>query len=152
MPRSIPRARWTRWGAVQRRETKTRARALQMLYAWEIQGRPALEVVAHELGSEGRLTARDRIDASRLASAVADQVDVLDREIEEVAENWRLERIGTVERNILRLGLHELRRDELPAAVCINEAIKLAHWFAGAKAPAFVNGVLDALARRLGRL
>jgi len=63
-----------------------------------------------------------------------------------------IERIGAVERNILRLALYELEEGEAAPAVIINEAVRLAHWFAGAKAPAFVNGVLDALARRLGRL
>jgi N utilization substance protein B len=137
---------------VQRSETRTRARALQILYAWDIQGRPPLELVAHGFATGNGLSVRDRNLASRLALAVADEVDALDREIEAVAEHWRLERIGVVERNILRLALHELKRPDLPAPVAINEAIRLARWFAGERAPAFVNGVLDALARRLGRL
>lgn len=137
---------------MQRSETRTRARALQMLYAWESQGRPPLELVAHGFPDEPGLTTGDRNAAARLALAVADEADALDRDIADVAQNWRLERIGMVERNILRLGLHELKRPDLPAPVAITEAVKLAHWFAGEKAPAFINGVLDALARRLGRL
>jgi N utilization substance protein B len=68
------------------------------------------------------------------------------------AENWRLSRIAAVERNILRIGIHELREGAIPPKVAINEAVKLAHWFGGARAPAFVNGVLDRVARTLGRL
>jgi len=64
----------------------------------------------------------------------------------------RIERIAAVERNILRLGIHELVLADVPPKVAIDEAVQLAHWFGGAKAPAFVNGVLDRVAKQLGRL
>ncbi len=57
-----------------------------------------------------------------------------------------------VERIILRLGIHELRTGDVPPKVAIDEAVRLAHWFGGARAPAFVNGVLDRVAHTLGRL
>jgi len=57
-----------------------------------------------------------------------------------------------VERNILRLGILELRRGEVPPKVAIDEAVRLAHWFGGSRAPGFVNGVLDGIAHALGRL
>ena len=122
-----------------------------MLYAWEAQGYPPMEMVS-ELPGEFKLRPRDRHRAERLAVAVASHLEELDRDIESAADNWRFERIGTVEKHILRLGLHEIRAGDVPAPVAIDEAVKLAQWFAGAKAPAFVNGVLDHLARRLGRL
>ncbi len=87
-----------------------------------------------------------------MAARVAVDVDRLDQAIADAAAHWRLQRIGVIERNILRLGLAELEGGEAPAAVVIDEAVKLAHSFAGPKAPAFVNGVLDQMARRLGRL
>lgn len=90
--------------------------------------------------------------AEELADAVAARCEELDEEIAQAAEGWRLARIGVVERNILRLGLYELVREHVPPRVALDEAIRLAHWFAGSKAPAFVNGVLDALARRHERL
>jgi N utilization substance protein B len=70
------------------------------------------------------------------------------------ADNWRLSRIATVERNILRLAIYELQRagSRRPPKVIIDEAVQLAHWFGGARAPAFVNGVLDRVARELGVL
>lgn len=133
-----------------RPETKARARAVQLLYAWELQHRPPLaEVLSQVVG---------RDDAGRwrpgmaLAERVASEVGRLDAEIAQSAEHWRLERIGVVERNILRLGTMELLGEVTPPAVAIDEAVRLARWFAGPKAPGFVNGVLDALARRLGRL
>ncbi len=92
----------------------------------------------------------ERIES--LVEGVSAQVDRLDGEIESAAEGWRLSRIGTVERNILRLGLHELLETHVPPKVVIDESVQLAHWFAGEKAPGFVNGILDALARRHGRL
>lgn len=135
-----------------RLETKARARALQMLYAWELQGRPPMTRVAHGIlllsGPRDRTGER----ATTLAEGVAAAAPGLDAEIAQAAEHWRLERIGAVERCILRLGLHELAMQEVPAPVVIDEAVRLAHWFAGPRAPSFVNGVLDALARSRGRL
>jgi N utilization substance protein B len=57
-----------------------------------------------------------------------------------------------MERCILRLGLFELNRGETPPKVVIDESVRLAHWFAGGAAPAFINGVLDAVARQRGSL
>ncbi len=91
-------------------------------------------------------------DAEPLATAVAKRVDELDAEIEQAADNWRLARIGTVEQSILRLSLYELLSGTVPPRVAISEGVRLAQWFAGSKAPSFVNGVLDAVARRAGRL
>jgi len=50
------------------------------------------------------------------------------------------------------MGIHELRTGDVPPKVAIDEAVRLAHWFGGARAPAFVNGVLDRVAHTLGRL
>jgi len=94
----------------------------------------------------------ERDAAAALAGRVVDNVDRLDRDIEAAADKWRLSRIGMVERNILRLGLYELLETDVPPRVTIDEGVRLAQWFAGEKAPAFVNGVLDALARHHGRL
>ena len=135
-----------------RLETKSRARALQLLYAWELQGGPAIRDLATGLarltGPEPRIL--DRAEA--LAAGVIAEVRELDAHAARAAENWRPERIAAVERNILRLGIHEIRCGEVPAKVAIDEAVRLAHWFGGSRAPGFVNGVLDAVARSLGRL
>jgi len=139
---------------VQRPETKARARALQLLYAWELSGEPPPSIatvvarVAVIYGGEPR--GYDR-GADLAAKAVAGQPE-FDRRIAAAAEHWRLERVGVIERNILRLALAELDEASTPARVVIDEAVKLAHWFAGPKAPAFVNGVLDAVARESGAL
>ena len=135
-----------------RAETKARARALQMLYAWELTGNLPMAETATRLA---RLTGPDPLvfdRAEALATGVVNAAESLDRETEAAADNWRLSRIGTVERNILRLATYELRLGEEPPKVVINEAVQLAHWFAGPKAPAFINGVLDRIAHSLGRL
>jgi N utilization substance protein B len=135
-----------------RPETKSRARALQILYAWELQGGPPISQVATGLarltGPEPRIL--DRAEA--LASCVASEVELLDAHAARASENWRMDRMAVVERNILRLGIHELRRGEVPPKVAIDEAIHLAHWFGDVRAPGFVNGILDGVARSLGRL
>jgi len=136
---------------VLRRETKVRARALQVLYAWELQDRPAVEHVMDGLHA-GEGSWPESGAAVTLAGRVVEQVDRLDREIAATADKWRFSRIGMIERNILRLGLYELLETDVPPRVAIDEGVRLAQWFAGEKAPAFVNGVLDALARHHGRL
>ena len=90
--------------------------------------------------------------AADLAERAAANCAEFDRRVAAAAEHWRLERTGVIERNILRLALAELADARTPTRVVIDEAVRLAHWFAGAKAPAFVNGVLDRLAREQGAL
>jgi N utilization substance protein B len=139
---------------VQRPETKARARALQLLYAWELSGRPSIEAVAARVaGIYGPPRAPRGYDrgADLAAKAVAGLPE-FDRRIADAAEHWRLERVGAVERNILRLALAELDEAATPSRVVIDEAVKLAHWFAGPRAPAFINGILDAIAHETGAL
>ena len=133
-------------------ETKSRARTLQILYAWELQGRRPVPVVvggvARLIGPEPLILDR----AEELAAGIVRDIDAVDSELAQAVDNWRMSRIAVVERNILRLGIHELRRGKIPPKVAIDEAVQLAHWFGGARAPAFVNGVLDGVAHSLGRL
>ncbi|HLS47295.1 MAG TPA: transcription antitermination factor NusB [Gemmatimonadales bacterium] len=137
---------------MRRLETRGRARALQLLYAWELTGQlPVRELV----GDVARLTRPEPrvLDfAEALAGRVAEQVGEIDRIAADAAENWRMSRIAVVERNILRLAIAELRDGKVPPRVVIDEAVQLAHWFGGARAPGFINGVLDNVARALGRL
>ena len=80
-----------------------------------------------------------------LAEGVAEHRDELDREIAGHARGWELERIAPLERNIMRVALYELHhRDDVPAEVAIDEAVRLAKHYCGADAPGFVNGILGA--------
>ncbi|MEO8635214.1 MAG: transcription antitermination factor NusB [Gemmatimonadales bacterium] len=134
-----------------RTETKARARALQILYSYEI-GTADLQETVSRLA---RLTGPDPAvydQAEALVQAVVRDRDELDRQAASAADNWRLDRIAAVELNILRIGIHELMLGAVPPRVAIDEAVQLAHWFGGAKAPAFINGVLDRVAHAVGRL
>lgn len=104
--------------------------------------------LARLTGPEPRVLER----AEALAGGVVARLPELDRLAAEAAEHWRLDRIAAVERNILRLAIHELETGQVPPKVAIDEAVRLAHWFAGPRAAAFVNGVLDRVAHTIGRL
>lgn len=137
---------------MERPETKARARALQLLYAWELSDRPSIDTVVVRLARMyGRMLEGYDRGAELAARAVAGQEEY-DKRLTRVAEHWRLERVGVIERNILRLAMAELDEGATPPRVVLDEAVKLAHWFGGGKSPAFVNGVLDTVARELGLL
>jgi N utilization substance protein B len=84
-----------------------------------------------------------------LISEVCARGESLDALIAARARNWRLSRMAAVDRNILRLGTYELAHTDTPAAVVMNEAVELARRFGSDASPAFVNGILDALAHEL---
>jgi N utilization substance protein B len=76
----------------------------------------------------------------------------LDDGLRAVTDNWRLERLGAIERSVLRLGASELAHADTPPKVVLQEAVRLAERFGSAQSARFVNGVLDAFARAAGRL
>jgi N utilization substance protein B len=86
------------------------------------------------------------------AQRVIANLATLDRHATAAMDNSRWERVGAIERNILRLAIQELLDDETPPKVVLDEAIRLAQRFGGPRTPAFVNGLLDRVARNLGRL
>ena len=137
-----------------RAETRARALALQLLYAWDqlpeksADPRAAFARVLRLVRSSPAV--RDR--ALSLAAATVDACPRLDVELERAADRWRLERLAVVDRNLLRLAALELESATTPPKVVIDEAVRLARWFGGAKSPAFVNGILDRVARDRGRL
>jgi N utilization substance protein B len=135
-----------------RPETRARARALQALYAWDVRGGEPLERVATQVWDDLAVTADERRIAGPLIRDIAKVGAEIDAELADVTTNWRLERLGVVERCVLRLGAAELRREAAPPRVVIQEAVKLAERFGSPQSARFVNGVLDALARRMGRL
>lgn len=135
-----------------RPETRARARALQLLYAWETRGRPPLHELVPGLA---RIIGPDPVvldAAEALAQGVADGAAVLDERIGRAIEHWRMDRLGLGERLVLRVGAYELLRGEVPPKVAIDEALWLARRFAGDEAVGLVNGVLDRIAREQGVL
>ena len=85
----------------------------------------------------------------RVAEAVTARAPELDRTITEAAEGWTADRLGAVERNILRIGVQELEAEGVPAEVAINEAVELAKRYASEDAGRLVNGILGRVAREL---
>ncbi len=90
--------------------------------------------------------------ARELVGQVRDHIEVLDNTIGTHASNWRVARMAVVDRNILRIGTYELSHTETPGAVILNEAVDLARRFGSDPSPAFVNGILDAVARGVREL
>jgi N utilization substance protein B len=128
-----------------------RESALQMLYGWEMSGDALTEAIAgvRELQLRPPVAERDTL-AIALAQGTARTLDRIDPLIAEAATNWRLERLAVIDRLVLRLAVYELlERSDVPPAVVINEAIELARTFSGPDAIRFVNGVLDAIRKRL---
>ena len=135
-----------------RMESRARARALQALYAWEMRGGRELERVADQVWDDLVVPPEERRLAGLIVREVIRDAPGLDAELEAVTSNWRLERLGAIERAVLRVAASELRRGETPPRVVLKEAVRLAERYGSAQSARFVNGVLDALARRMGRL
>jgi N utilization substance protein B len=133
-------------------ESRGRARALQALYAWDLRENEELLHVAGMIWDDLAVAADEREFAMTLLRVVASDGVALDAELADVTTNWRLERIGAIERCVLRLGAAELHGNETPPRVVLQEAVRLAERFGSEQSARFVNGVLDALARRMGRL
>ena len=131
------------------RRTKARECALQMLYQWEITREP-MDKVAESFWKVRTTTEATRAMAERLARGTQGHLTTIDEAIATASEHWRLERLATVDLSILRLGAYELMRErETPPAVVLDEAVEMAKRFSEADAPAFVNGILDAIMRRV---
>lgn len=129
---------------------KAREYALQMLYQAETAGVPMEEVAAHFWG-DGDAPEPVRAFAERLARGTAAARGEIDALLAESLANWRLERLAIVDRNVLRLAVYEfLRETETPPIVVIDEAIEIAKRFGGEESGQFVNGILDALRKKLG--
>jgi transcription antitermination protein NusB len=135
-----------------RLESRGRARALQALYAWDMRAGQPLDRVATTIWDDLAVPPGERQFASRIVRVVIDRGAEIDRTLEQVTTNWRLERLGAIERSVLRLAAAELHRGETPPRVVIQEAVHLAERYGSVQTAKFVNGVVDALARKLGRL
>lgn len=108
--------------------------------------------MANQIWDDLSVPPDERRLAGQLVRTVSEHGRELDKGITEVTTNWRLERLGVVDRCVLRLAAAELHREETPPRVVIQEAVHLAERYGTVKSAKFVNGVLDALARRMGRM
>ena len=129
---------------------RARARAVQAVYAWDVIGGAPLDRIAGRLWDDVGVAADVRLRALTLARAVTDRAAAIDAALREVTTNWRLERLGAIERSVLRVAAAELMLGDTPPKVVMQEAVRLAERFGSEASARFVNGVVDALARRLG--
>ena len=114
-----------------------RRTALFLLYQWDVTGQPLASLYEGEVDQYARET----------AEAVAAQAEALDAKIDQAAEGWTADRMGVVERNVLRIAIHEMESDAVPAEVAIDEAVTLAKRYATEEAGKLVNGILGRIAR-----
>ncbi len=124
-----------------------------MLYQCEIGGvAPAEAIAAHrEIEQPGRLTTPDAVEfATRLVVGTEESIAEIDRLIAGASEHWRPSRMAIVDRLILRLAVFEmLHVPDVPAAVVIDEAVEMARRFSGEQSTRFVNGLLDAIHKKV---
>jgi N utilization substance protein B len=124
--------------------SKARKRAVDVLYAADLRGSDRLEMLAQERASGGPPVNEY---TARLVEGVAEHAAEIDRLVDEHATGWALERLPDVDRAILRMAVFELLwEDDVPDAVVIDEAVTLAKTLSTDDSPAFVNGVLGAIA------
>jgi N utilization substance protein B len=114
-----------------------RRTALFLLYQWDVTGQPLTSLYEGEVDDFAR----------GLAEAVSARAPELDAAITAAAEGWTADRLGAVERNVLRIGTYELEAESVPPEVAINEAVELAKRYATEDAGRLVNGILGRIAR-----
>ncbi len=142
-------------GVPARARSRHRAReaAVQMLYQWEV-GQSSVDEVLQGFwtsglpGSEGASDAVKSF-AEQIVRFTVDNLSRIDPLISEVAEHWRLSRMAALDRLILRLAIGEFLHRETPRNVVINEALELAKTFSGDESAKFVNGILDAVKKKM---
>jgi transcription antitermination protein NusB len=123
------------------RRTEQRRAAVVALYQSDVTGRPAAELVDRGASAFTR----------ELVDGVEAERGSLDESIARHASGWSLDRIAPLERNILRVAVHEMRsREDVPVEVAIDEAVEAAKELCGVDAPAFINGILGAVQRENG--
>jgi transcription antitermination protein NusB len=116
---------------------QARRTAVFLLYQWDLTGQPLASLYEGDVDAFARET----------AEAVAARAEELDRQITEAAEGWTADRLGVVERNVLRVAIYELELGTVPLEVVIDEAVTLAKRYASDEAGKLVNGILGRIAR-----
>lgn len=129
---------------------RAREAAVQCLYQWEVTRAEPERILVGYWESCGVPEPQVRLFAEALVNGVVERAEQIDAMISEQTEHWRMERLGLVEKAILRLGVFELLfASDTPPAVVIDEAVELCKRFSGPEAGPFVNGVLDGIRERV---
>src|SRR5271169_2531951 len=131
---------------------KSRELALQMLFQLDMAKQDRDEVRRTFWSERLDLDESVRVFADELFGVACERSAEIDEIIERNAQHWRMERMAAVDRNLLRTGVAEfLGFPETPRAVVINEALEIARKFSSLESVQFVNGVLDSVAKDLGK-
>jgi N utilization substance protein B len=129
-----------------------REAALQMLFQLEASGVSSDQAITLFWRTFEDADPEGKAYADACVRGVAEHLDVIDKRVTAASQNWRLERMSRVDRNLLRLGTYELMfRSDVPRAVILDEAVELAKSFGTDESSGFVNGVLDRIATDIGR-
>jgi N utilization substance protein B len=141
---------------------RARRQAMQVLFEWDMRKSPLEERGLEEIlmgyytsllvGDDSDLQPRRDEFAVALARGVVASSADIDEMITKHAEHWKIARMPTVDRNILRIAVYEMMRTDTPPAVVIDEALELARQFSGEESVHFVNGVLDAVRREVAKV
>lgn len=132
---------------------KAREYALQMLFQLDFSARAYDEKALEEFWSGKKEQSDIKEFAMDLVKGTRNNLDKIDAMIETFTDNWLLKRMAAVDRNILRFAAYEiLFRKDIPSAVTINEALEIAKKYSSTEAAAFLNGVLDRLAKEAGKV
>jgi N utilization substance protein B len=133
-----------------RKRSRARGWALQVLYAWETRGvRDRLPDLLSEFISRRNIGAEAQEYLETLITTLDMYLEPIDVAITASLLNWRMERLSIIDRSILRLAGAEMLHLAIPPRVVIQEAIQLAEKYGTHESPRFINGVLDALMRRM---
>jgi N utilization substance protein B len=116
---------------------QARRQALVLLFQWDVTGEPLGSLYGSEADPY----------ACEVAEAVIERAEELDGAITSAAEGWTADRLGTIERNVLRIALHEIDAGHVPEEVAIDEAVTLAKRYATPEAGRLVNGILGRIVR-----
>ena len=132
-----------------RRRTLAREHALKILYQFDITKRPMEAVVASYWQAEETKDREIITYANLLAQGIGAHIEDIDRKISDYATNWQIKRMAIIDRNVMRIGLYELRYTaDIPPKVAINEAVELAKKYGDLESSKFVNGILDKIHKK----
>ncbi len=128
-----------------RKRTQARECALQILYQYEMNPEPVVEIVKKFWSQQDEAYSEEtRAFAEKLALGAVEHQAEIDKVIERYADNWELSRMAMIDRNIMRFATYELLYlSDVPPKVTLNEAVNLAKKFSQGESGKFVNGILD---------
>lgn len=131
---------------------KARECLTQILYQYDLTGRRPDEKELELFWKENPANPSVRDFVAEALRGIFSNLEEIDRMLRESLENWEFERVSPVDRSILRMGIYEiLYRDDIPAAVTMNEAIEIAKKFSSTESYSFINGILDNLRKKVGK-